>query len=439
MSVIEYTFPNGLKLVYDNKPNTYISAINIFVRVGSNNETENVRGISHFIEHMLFKGTSNISSAKEVSMKFDEIGAYINAYTDKSVTCYTVKCDSTYICRCIHTLSDMLMNSIIDTNEMEKEKHVVLEEVNRAKDDTDYYINDQVYKCLYKGSSLAYPTGGDEVNILAYTREQVIDYINTFYIPSNMVISICSNISIKEVKNCIEKSYLMTNKKHKIDNTKYIVNTNLYKQTEIRLDIIQRDIEQTHIALGFRTTNQYDNDKYVLDLLYTILSGNMSSRLFVNLREKNGLTYNVDIDNELFEFSGGFTIITSLDKNKLVKNGLKKGAIPIIIDTLNTLIEEGVSAIELEKNKGFIKGSITLENENSSSISDYNGRMVLFDYPVFIEIQDLYKIYNNITIDDINRVIQKYFRKEFLCVYLIGDIDDNLQEAIREECSKLLQ
>ena len=92
-----------------------------------------------------------------------------------------------------------------------------------------------------------------------------------------------------------------------------------------------------------------------------------------------------------------------------------------------------------KKNKGFIKGSITLENENSSSISDYNGRMVLFDYPVFIEIQDLYKIYNNITIDDINRVIAKYFRKELMCVYLIGDIDDTLRESIREECSKLLQ
>jgi len=422
----EYIFPNGLKLVYSHRPYGNLSAINIFVRVGSNYESYSLQGGSHFLEHMMFKGTPRLSSAKAISTVFDEIGAYLNAYTDKNLTCYVAKCESTYTNRCIETFADMLRNSVMDPIEFEREKNVVVEEIIRARDDQANYISDKILELVFKGSSMALPVGSTEEFILKYNRNDVLDYYQTFYKPSNMVISICTSLTFKEVQHIVSKSYLGTwvTMPFQIPK-KYTVNTRLDRQVGPLIETIDRDIEQIHIAIGFRTVNQYSNDRYILELIKYILVGNMSSRLFINLREKNGLTYNVGIDNMHYETTGCFNIITSVDRDRLLDykdtsgNG-KPGAIPVLLDTLKELVEKGTNSTELDKIKGFLKGSLSLELEDSQSISDYNGRQVLLDYPEFVPMESLYTIFKSIEKRDIEKVLRKVFCKKNLSLFLIG-------------------
>lgn len=436
----EYTFPNGLQLVYSNRPYGNISAINIFVRVGSNYESYSLRGGSHFLEHLMFKGTPRLGSAKAISTVFDEIGAYLNAYTDKHLTCYVAKCESTYTGRCIETFADMLRNSVMEPIEFEREKNVVVEEIIRAKDDPANHISDKILELVFKGSALALSVGSTEESILKYSRNDILDYYQTFYKPSNMVISICTSLDFKEIQKIVSKSYMGTwiTAPFQIP-SKYKVNSKLDKQKEPLVESIDRDIEQTHIAIGFRTVNQYNSDRYILELVKYILVGNMSSRLFINLREKNGLTYNVGIDNMHYETTGCFNIITSVDRDKLleytdVSGNKKPGAIPVIIDTLADLIKNGPGEKELDKIKGFLRGSLTLESEDSQSISDYNGRQVLLDYPKFIPMESLCTIFEQIQKRDIEKVLRKYFCKENISIYLIGkkstiDIDEIVKIA----------
>jgi predicted Zn-dependent peptidase len=436
--LLEYTFDNGLKLIYQKRLSSSISAINVFCDVGSNYEPKPLGGVSHFIEHMVFKGTPTLPTAKDISEIFDSVGAYINAYTDKNATCYITKCESSYFERCLLTISDILMNSTFKRDEFEKEKFVVIEEINKSKDNTSSYLSDKYYELVFKGTSLARPIGGEEDIILQYKHEDVLDYYKHFYTPENMVVSVCTNIPYPIVINFIKKSHFLSNRQSTYlyhNKMEYIVDSTLQLQNKIEINVIDRELEQTHIAIGFRTTNMYDNDRYVLDMIEYILSGNMSSRLFTNLREKNGLTYNIDVDNSNYEFSGTFAILTSVDKSKVIHNGNKKGAIPIIIDTLNDLIENGISEDELNKIRGFIKGSLTLEYEDSLNVSDYNGRMILFDYPIIIPLNKLYDVYKSITIEDINSAIRSYFTKSRMNVFIIGQ---NINKKdIYTECDKL--
>ena len=468
-SIIKHKFDNGLRLVYQERKETDISSISIFVNVGSVYETNELNGVSHFIEHMMFKGTPKLKSSKEISKIFDSIGAYFNAYTDKNVTCYIVKTSSDYLEKSLNTLSDMLLNSIMDKIEFEKEKKVVVEEINKAKDNTESIINDLIFNLIFKGLNLAKPVGGKDDEILNYDYNKTIEYVNYFYRPENMVISVCSNISFKKICNIVNSlevakkkgaqySKLLLKNNHK----KFTNNNKLLKQKLIRLSFINRDLEQTHIAFGFRTCNIYNPDVYYLDILKIILAGNMSSRLFIELREKNGLTYNVSIDNSEYIKSGLFCILTSVDKHKLIKyyhdnvdmnynlkknimrGGKKlkhkKGALPLIINSINKLLKDGITQEELDKAKGFIKGTYSLEVEDALNITDYNGKSIILDKKKLISINELYRLkYKNITVSQINKVIKKYFKVNNLSVIFIGkDINklENISE-IKTEITKL--
>jgi predicted Zn-dependent peptidase len=314
----------------------------------------------------------------------------------------------------------------MDPIEFEREKNVVVEEIIRARDDQANYISDKILELVFKGSALALPVGSTEEFILKYNRNDVLDYYHTFYKPSNMVISICTSLTFKEVQQIVSKSYFGTwiTIPFQIPK-KYTVNTRLDKQVKPLVETIDRDIEQIHIALGFRTVNQYSNDRYILELIKYILVGNMSSRLFINLREKNGLTYNVGIDNMHYETTGCFNIITSVDRDRLldykdISGNSKPGAIPVLLDTLKQLVEKGTKSNELEKIKGFLKGSLSLELEDSQSISDYNGRQVLLDYPEFVPLETLYTIFKSIEKRDIEKVLRKVFCKKNMSLFLIG-------------------
>ena len=441
MKITEYVFENGLKLIYQRRPDP-LTAVSIQCCVGSVNEPTNLNGninlngISHMIEHMMFKGTTNIRDTKGIAKIFDSIGAYFNAYTDKNITSYTVKSSSEHIEIIIETLADMLMNSLFLKKEFELEKNVVNEEIIRAIDNTAGYLNSEIYSLYFKGNNLANSVGSVPKVIMNYDHTEAKKYYKTFYKPSNMVVSICSDLDIEKIKRTIEKSYLITKKSSKFVNTLYTNNNLINKQIGIRSKTINRKLEQTHIGLGFRTTNMYNDDKYLLDIARVVLAGNMSSRLFTDLREDRGLTYTIHIDASEYRPSGHFTILTSVDKNRLIeykdKGQTKMGALKVIKQSLDTFINNGITQSELDKAKGYIDGKLVLANEDALNISDYNGKLVTFDYDYIIPIQRLFKIkYSLITRKAVNDAIKKYFRKDRMSIFLIGDkVSDQIREAV---------
>ena len=441
MKITEYVFENGLKLIYQKRPDP-LTAVSIQCCVGSVNEPTklngniNLNGISHMIEHMMFKGTTNIRDTKGIAKIFDSIGAYFNAYTDKNITSYTVKSSSEHIEIIIKTLADMLMNSLFLKKEFELEKNVVNEEIIRAIDNTAGHLNSEIYSLYFKGNNLANSVGGVPKVISKYDHAEAKKYYKTFYKPSNMVVSICSDLDIEKIKKTIESSYLITKKSSKFVNTLYTNNNPIAKQVGIRSKAINRKLEQTHIGLGFRTTNMYNDDKYLLDIARVILAGNMSSRLFTDLREDRGLTYTIHIDASEYRPSGHFTILTSVDKNRLIEyndnNETKLGALKVIKQSLDTFIKDGITQDELDKAKGYIDGKLVLANEDALNISDYNGKLLAFDHDYIIPIQRLFKIkYSLITRKAVNDAIKKYFKKDRMSIFLIGDkVSDQIREAV---------
>lgn len=416
MSIKNYTFKNGLKLVYQRNSSP-VSALEIFVKVGSINEPKRLGGLSHFIEHLIFKGTEDNPASNIISQIFDSKGAYINAHTLLDHTVYTVKCDSSYLEICMGTLLDMLFNSLMDKKEISKERNVVIEEINIHKDSPVSRTYEAIYKLMYGSSGLGRPIGGTPSKIKNYTYNDIISYYKYFYVPKKMVISVCSNISFKRIIKIIER-FIKPTKSIKVK--KYIP-TLTFQTKPNSIKCINNKLEKTYLAIGFRICNRFSPDYFGLDLLRVILTGNMSSLLFMELREKNGLTYTVGIDFSTYDTVGNFTVITNVDRNRLITNGKEIGAVNIIIDIFRKLKMTGITAHQLKIAKGYLKGVLSLSTEDTFNVSNINGARVLFNNPdKKIPLGKIYeKRYKSITVPQINSLLNKYFIQENMnSVYL---------------------
>ena len=433
--ILEHTFENDLRLVYQQRKNSSISSINIFVGVGSNYEELNINnGMSHFLEHMLFKGTKKYKTAKDISMLFDSYGCYINAYTDKECTSYIIKCESEYLDKCYPVLADLILNTVFNKEEFEKERHVVVEELKRVDDNPTARIIDESYKLMFKDNPIGLSTGGTQEQVLNFKLEDVVNFYKKYYITSNIVVSVCSNYDFDTIKRMIKYSVLgkaksVKNTKSSLKVAKIIQNKPIEEFKDLK--VIHKDLEQTHITIGFRTVDIYSDETYPLDIINAILTGSMSSLLFINLREKYGLTYNVDIEQTQYKLGGAFIILTSVDKDRLLNSNAGKGAIPVIIDTLNKLKRDGIDLNDFKKIKGYMNGTLSLDYDDSLSISDSNGIQAINNISPIITLKTLLKIYDKITRKDINYIINKYINKSLMSVVLMGD-DIKKDEAIHE-------
>jgi predicted Zn-dependent peptidase len=437
--IYTHTFPNGFRVIYETPQNSNpISAIQVFCEVGSAMETDDVRGISHMVEHMIFKGTKKILSSEDIFKIFDEIGAYINAKTEKSYTNYQIKCHDDYVKKCIIELSDMLLNSVFKRAEFEKEKKVVVEENFRLEDNNNARIEDMYDASIYKGSSYQY-----SVDILAYhgentlQHEQVIKFYKMFYRPENMVLSIITHMPFSKVIDIIKRSEFVTqiNETHPIRLPKPIMDYAI--QTEPQYIMQTRaGLNEVKLIVVFRTCSQYSPDKYALNLLSNVLGGYMGARLFTILREKNGLTYSSFCDTCYYSILGDFSIFSETDPNKLLLNkGVGKGVLPLIMDIIRDLQKNGVGKSELEVSKHNLRGSMALEEEMNENACFYNGsKLILYDEEHITPYKKRYDThYKHITQRDIHDVIKRYLVKSNMTVCLLGKHIPNIKK-IKEVC-----
>ena len=440
----QITFPNGFRVVYEKSKNILpITSIFVFCDLGSAYEKDDMRGVSHFIEHMCFKGTKKLLQSKSIFKEFDKYGSVYNASTFKRYTYYNLKCNNENIEYFLDIVSDMLLNSTFIKKEFNKEIKVVKEENIKDADDLNYTLQDNTDKMIYCGSPFENAVDSIEYhtkNPLNY--EKVIETYRLFYQPNNMVLSIVSNVSFSTIKNYIKKTFFYKKKGE---------NKELLQQTKLSIYIpprIQNNIQYlikkvknshaTYLSVSFRTCNQFSNDKYILNFIKNVLGGLLSSRMFQILREDNGLTYSSDIDTEYFEVMGQFCITTITDPQKLIRNGKNMGVLPLIIKMLKDLFENGITENEITLVKQFIRGRMNINMEDNDVKSIYNGEQVLL-YPneKFVSYENIFETYyKNITKLNLNEIIRKYFIKSNMVVCIIGE---NLpsENIIHRECEKL--
>jgi predicted Zn-dependent peptidase len=435
-----YIFPNGFRIIHQQPTNSLkMTSINVFCDVGSVYEKDGIRGVSHFVEHLCFKGTQNIPNPRDIFQTFDKIGALFNAYTEKRYTCYTIKCEDIYVENCTNILSDMLLNSTFPKADFYKEQKVVFEENNRNENDAENILSEKIDAIIYKGSSYEYPIDTLEYHMdkksKKYDPKKDISYKNTlnwyhsFYIPSNLVYSIVSNISFKTIQSIIEKSIFI---KPKLSNNIYLRQMNLSlepKLKQIRIhSYIKKGVSTDIINFSFQTCSRLSKDRYCLKILKHVLNG-MSGRLFNILREKNGLTYSADCYTEYYEYSGNFMLNTETSpENTMTKNGVMS----LLFQLCSDLKKNGITEQEFLVAKGNIRGNYILKTEIGDTIASYNGKHYLLNSDLYtstnniVIYQDVYKEYiEPITLNEINIVIKRYFVIENMIIGIIGENPPN--------------
>lgn len=410
-------FPNGLRLV--TIPNESTKAVTVFVlfEVGSRHETKDINGVSHFIEHLMFKGTKKRPTTLDISKALDNVGAEYNAATAKDWTGYYVKIDSKKIELALDVLSDMINNSKFEANEINKERGVIIEEINMYHDNPLMYIEDVLETLMFKGSTLGWEIAGPKKVIAEVSRKKILDYKNKFYAPENTVIGIAGKFN-ENIKSLVDK-YFETNGRCKKSQAKKQFDFVNFQFTQNKPQVLvkYKDTEQVQLALGFPGYSYFDEEVYPLYLLSVILGGNMSSRLFIAVRERRGLAYFVRCYTNIYQDTGNLIIQSGLDKSRLSE------AISVIMSELKKVKNQGVTAKELKQAKEYLRGKIVLTLENTSNLADWYAKQELLQRKILTPEQKLKK-FDAVTLADIKKVAFNIFQKDFINLALIGPYKD---------------
>jgi predicted Zn-dependent peptidase len=420
------TFDNGFRLVYQKSYHgSNAASIQVICDVGSIHEAADSRGSAHFIEHMCFKGTPLHPSTFAISTMIDKTGSDINAFTDKRYTKYFIDTNTECVVEYIQLLSDMLLNSIFDKKEYDKEKDVVREEMIKDADDAEIVALEQADSVIFAGSPFEYPV--DELkyhvgkHVLQY--DKIVEMYRAFYVPGRMILSVCSANSFESICAAVSKSFFVRESHKPAVACPSSPILSFVHQTNIAYKIVKMPINPAHICVGFRTCSIHDKDRYVLKILRRILSGTLSSRLFMILREENGLTYSSYTSSDYYEHAGSFTFYAECDPEKVFKNGSsgKPGVLPLIIKLICDLIKYGVSKQELDIVKSSYRGKMMLSAENASSVASYNAKNSLFNVASPPNYSNVYsECVKSITASHVNCAIKKYFKCENMVVSVVG-------------------
>jgi predicted Zn-dependent peptidase len=439
--IVRHTFNNGFRLIYENSDNgSDIAAIKVFCDIGSIHELDKFRGAAHFIEHMCFKGTTKIPNSKDVVLNFEKYGSNVNAFTDRRYTCYFVDVHKDHLETSIHTWADMLLNSIFDKHEYEKEHEVVKEELLQAESDYSSICFEAADQQLYAGSpyehdvdNIKYHIGKDSLDL-----KTVFTMYKKYYIQSRLILSICCPNSFKSVKDAVEKSDFIKMPSHILAFPPLILALTPQTNPVYKFNT-KKSIITTFICFGFRTCSVHNEDRYALKVLKNILGGKMSSRLFTILREENGLTYSSTVYTDYYEHSGDFKIYAECDTEKVFKNGNKPGVLPLIIKLINDLNKNGIEETEVRLAKGYLKGSMDIKKEFCGTRSFYNGENEIYQMENPVPYNKKYDTFiEPVSKRRIDDAINKYFVRNGLVVSVVSNSSLNCKKMVRIVEAELL-
>ncbi len=351
------TLHNKTKLLLAPQKGTEAVTVLVLVKVGSRYESRELNGISHFIEHLLFKGTKNRPTSLDITKELDGVGADFNAFTAKDHTGYYVRVNHEELELALDVVSDMLFNSLFSSAELEKERGVIIEEINMYEDNPLLMINNVFDETVFKGNPLAKLVSGIKENIRSMSRAQIVRYFQANYLTDKVIVAIGGKFPQERIKKLISSSFNISSPPKLVHSSfkKFVVH-----QTRPRVNLRTKETEQVHLALGYPAYKMTDPRIYPLSLLAVILGGNMSSRLFLEIREKLGLAYYIRIMVDVYQDTGTFTVYAGLDKKKIDL------AIKTILGELKKATNSPVMSEELHRAKEFIKGKLILTLEDSA-------------------------------------------------------------------------
>ncbi|MBM6618394.1 M16 family metallopeptidase [Bacillus suaedaesalsae] len=389
----KFTCNNGVRIVLENIPHVRSVAIGVWIGTGSRNETKENNGVSHFLEHMFFKGTKT-RSAREIAESFDSIGGQVNAFTSKEYTCYYAKVLDDHSNYALEVLADMFFNSTFDEEELNKEKNVVYEEIKMYEDTPDDIVHDLLSRATYKDHSLGYPILGTEETLSAFNGDSLRQYMRETYTPENVVVSVAGNIDdsfIKEIEN-----YFGSFESTATPQETIVPSFHSDKLTR------KKDTEQAHLCLGYEGLPVGHQDIYSLIVLNNVLGGSMSSRLFQEVREQRGLAYSVYSYHSSYKDGGMLTVYGGTGSQQL--NVLYE----TIQNTLLTLMDKGITTKELQNSKEQIKGNLMLSLESTNSRMSRNGKNELL-LKQHRTLDEILENINEVTEETVNELGRKLF------------------------------
>ena len=404
---------NGLRLILAPIKNTDITTILVMIGTGSRYESKKLNGISHFLEHIFFKGTKKRPTALNISTEMDKIGAEFNAFTGKDATGFYIKTDSAHFSLSLDMISDILLNSKFSSAEINRERGVILEEMKMIQDTPMHYVSDLFEKLLYESDPLGNLIIGTEKNILNFKQSDFIDYFNKHYTAENTVV--CAAGKIDKIENCakkIEKHFKKIKNKKKQE-----IKIADIKQAKPNILLHYKKTDQAHLCIGARGYGLRDKRRWALKLLSVILGGNMSSRLFIEVRERRGLAYYVRTSYQGYTDCGYLATQAGVDKNKIEQ------AIKIILREYKKIAKNGIKEDELQKSKNYIKGASTLSLETSDQIANFLTNQEILLNEISSAKEHFAKI-DKVTADDIQKTAQDIFTSQKLNLAIIGEYKD---------------
>jgi len=408
---------NNLRLIVSPISKTKTVTLLVMIETGSKYETKAISGLSHFLEHMFFKGTTRRPSTLAISTALDEVGGIYNAFTSKEYTGFYVKVASRHAERAFDVISDILQNSKFELEEIKREKKVIIEEIKMYQDNPMHYVGELFEQLLYGDQPAGRMVIGTKKTVLSFRQKDFLDYLQKMYKASNIIVCMAGNISSSRAKKLTGKYFTRLYKGKPKPKPKV-----KEKQVSPQVLVHWKKTDQTHLCLGVRTYSISHPDRYVLTLLGIILGGSMSSRLFISVRERLGLAYYIKASPEFYTDSGYLVIQAGID-NKRIKKALE-----VILGELVRIKKEGVEMKELKKAKEFIKGATSIELETSDAQAAWLAKQEILTKKLRT-LKQVFADIDKVNSRDIRRVAGNIFTNKKLNLALIGPHKD--KEAFR--------
>ena len=413
----EFVLDNRLKVIYKSLPESHSVSVGVWSNVGSRYERKAVSGISHFIEHLLFKGTST-RSYRELKEAIEGVGGSFNAFTSVEMTCYYIKILSRYLRLSIDILSDMTQHPLLKEEEIEKERNVILQEINMYKDLPAHYVHEVFDEMLFAKHPLGRSIAGVDETVKSMSRNMISDFLSSHYSPDNLVLSVTGKFSESQLMDFTEQFWgnMLVGKKNTCllwcKKNKGLNGKNIYKKTE-----------QSHFCVGGLTFSRFDPDRFALHVLNVILGGNMSSRLFNEIREKRGLAYSIKSYTKSYRDTGAFVIYAGVEHSK-TEESLK-----VIMGELDKIRKKSVKKKEISYAKKFLVSQFLMSLEDNLEYMMWIGEQRLLRKDL-LAIQNIVDFINKVTTEDVLRVAQRIFDRNNMSFAGIGPGKNDKQKFI---------
>lgn len=401
---------NGIRTVIETVPNVRSVALGIYVEIGSAYETEQNNGISHMIEHMLFKGTET-RSAHEIAIETARLGDDLNAYTAKEVTCFYARVLDEQLPAIVEILGDMLSHSVFRKEDLEKEKGIILDEIDMYEDSPEDMVQEQFQKLTWRNDPLGYIISGKEENVRRISREELMQFWKETYIAERILISVAGNVDPEQVRDLLERHF------SSIPRGTYQRKTEVPVYYPVR-QVFQKETEQIHLCMGFPGISHTDSRSYILSMANSILGGSSCSRLFQQIREEQGHCYSIYSYGSSYRTTGTIQIYAGMNPEHVpdVCSG--------ILDVIRKLQETGPTEEEIRQTLSQIRSELYLSMENTHNRMNHNARSFLY-YDRFISPEEMLAELEKIRKEDLVRFMREFLNGEQLGITLMGDVQEH--------------